>query len=156
MRDNQNVTALRVLFFLFLLNLVPGIVWSQSNNWHYSIEGQGIVSPSGKLPFWFRADQYGSVPLPGTSGSLLGTIYKDYDTTRKHKIDWGAGFETRANFGKGSNLTLIQGYVKGRLGVFELKAGRTKEIVGLVDSTLSTGAFSVSGICSPASPSSPS
>lgn len=145
MHDNQKVTALKNIFFLLLLVLIPGIGWSQSTDWHYAVEGDALASPTGKLPFWFRADQYGSVPLPGSSGSLLGSVYKDYDTTRKHKFDWGAGFDARANFGKGSNLTLIEGFIKAKLGVFELKGGRTKEIVGLVDSTLSSGAFSVSG-----------
>ena len=144
MRDNHKVEIFKNLIFALLL-LGPCIGWSQSNTWHYSVEGDALASPAGKLPFWFRAGQYGSVPLPGTSGSLLGSVYKDYDTARTHKFDWATGFEARANFGKGSNLTLIEGFIKARLGVFELKGGRTKDIVGLVDSTLSTGAFSVSG-----------
>jgi hypothetical protein len=91
-----------------------------------------------------RANQYGSVPLKGLSTSLLGDVERRYVRTNK-LIDWGFGVEGRLNVGKRAQAALIQGYVKGRLGIFQIKAGRSRDIVGLVDSTLSTGAFSISG-----------
>lgn len=42
-------------------------------------------------------------------------------------------------------MILTEGYIKGRLSIFQLKGGRSKEITGLVDSSLSSGAFAVSG-----------
>lgn len=111
---------------------------------HYSLSAAAIVTSSGTVPFWMRANQYGSVPLKGLSTGLVGEIRREYTRTNK-LTDWGFGAEGRVNIGKNSNALLIQGYVKGRLGIFQLKAGRSRDIVGLVDSTLSTGAFSISG-----------
>jgi hypothetical protein len=133
-----------LIFCLLSLWTIPSTLLAQSNDWHYSIEAQGIATPNDKLPFWLRSDQYGSVPLTGLSGSLIGNIHRDYDTTKKH-FDWAAGLEARGNFGNGSNLTLIEGFIKARLGIFEFKGGRTRDITGLVDSSLSTGAFAISG-----------
>jgi len=47
--------------------------------------------------------------------------------------------------GNKSNFTLIEGYGKLRISVFEIRAGRTKEIIGLCDTSLSSGSFSISG-----------
>lgn len=109
------------------------------------MELQGLAAPDDKLPFWFRAGQYGSIPLAGTSASFISSAYKDYDTTNKKSVYWGAGLQARANMGNAAYLTLIEGYVKLKKGIFELKAGRTKDIVGIVDTALSSGSFSISG-----------
>ncbi len=115
-----------------------------SRSMHYSLSAAAIATSSGTVPFWMRANQYGSVPLKGLSTALVGEIRRDY--TKPNKLmDWGFGAEGRVNIGKNSNALLIQGYVKARLGIFQLKAGRSRDMVGLVDSTLSTGAFSISG-----------
>jgi len=98
-----------------------------------------------KVPFWMAANQYGSIPLEGPSLSLLGNISKDYDSTQTKIVDWGFALEARGNVGKRSELIWLEAYAKGRLGIFELKAGRAKDIVGLVDTTLSSGSFAVSG-----------
>lgn len=130
-----------VLALLISLN-----VKAQSNSfWHYSAEGQSLLAPAGKLPFWFRANQFGSIPLSGTSASFIGSAYKSYDTTGRHSFNWSAGVQVRANMGNMAYLTLIEGYIKVKKGIFELKGGRTKDIVGIVDSTLSSGSFSISG-----------
>jgi hypothetical protein len=112
-----------------------------------SLTAQALVTTNDQVPFWLRANKFGSIPLDGISGSLLGSFSKDYDTSRKRKLlDWGAGFEGRVNTGNKSELLLIQGFVKARVSIFEIKAGRSKDIVGLVvDSTLSSGSFSISG-----------
>jgi hypothetical protein len=133
------------LFLLGLL-LAPVHVIAQLNNlWHYEVGADVTAAPSNKLPFWFRADQYGSVPLSGTSTSFIAGAYKSYDSTKTHKIDWAFGLQTRANLGNEAYLTLIEGYLKAKTGIFELSAGRTKNITGLIDSTLSSGSFSISG-----------
>ncbi len=98
-----------------------------------------------QVPFWMRSQQYGSIPLHGTSGSLVVGTQKRYRTDQKLKLDWAAAVEARLNEGYKTQGTLIEAYLKGRLGPIELKAGRSREIMGLVDSTLSTGAFSISG-----------
>lgn len=98
-----------------------------------------------RVSFWLRANQFGSVPLAGASLSLLGRVARDYDTTRHRLLDWGMALEGRANAGQGANLLPIEAYAKLRLGVFELKAGRSKDRFGLTDTLLSAGSFSVSG-----------
>ena len=112
---------------------------------HASIGVQGVVTTPDHVPFWMRSNQFGSIPLPGTTGSAIGSIRIDYDSTSGSLMDWGGGAEARADFGSGSRITLIEGYLKFRIWAFELKAGRSKEIMGLVDSSLSSGAFAVSG-----------
>src|SRR5690606_25231710 len=44
------------------------------------------------------------------------------------------------------NLSLIEGYGKMRVAIFQLKAGRTKDVMGLNgDSSLTSGNFAISG-----------
>lgn len=134
--------------------------------WHASAEAQGILTTKGNVPFWMRSNQWGSVPLPGASGSLIGAVSKDYndgprsgnerdierglrnirdyDNSRRG-IDWGMGLEVRADLGTQSRARIIEGYVKARWSIFQLRAGRYRQITGLVDSTLSSGSFTVSG-----------
>lgn len=118
---------------------------AQISNLHVGVEAQGIATSSEAVPFWLRSNQYGSVPLEGGSGSLIGRIRRDYDTTRNKVFDWAASFEGRGNIGRSSQFILVEGFLKARAGVFELKAGRSRDIVGLTDSTLSSGSFSISG-----------
>ncbi|WP_034256812.1 capsule assembly Wzi family protein [Adhaeribacter aquaticus] len=128
---------------LFSLSFISG--FGQIRNVHYGLEGQGIVTTSGQVPFWLRSNQFGSVPLSGPSVSFISRLRKDYDSTQTKLFDWGVGYEGRVNVGKTSQFLLVEGYGKARLGIFELKAGRAKEIMGLVDTTLSSGAFAISG-----------
>lgn len=111
---------------------------------HSSFESQGIVTTKDNVPFWMRANRYGSIPLAGPSLSFLASASKSYDTT-KNFFNYGFSFEGRLNTGQKTNFNLIEGYGKIRLSIFELKAGRSKEFDGLVDSTLSGGAFALSG-----------
>lgn len=136
---------MKFIRLLFLLEIIYGSLQAQEGTLHGSIETQGILTSKNTVPFWMRSNQFGSVPLPGASGSLVATIRKEYDSSSDKLVDWGAGGEVRGDLGSGSRLTLIEGYGKLRVSIFELKAGRMKEIMGLVDTTLSSGAFAVSG-----------
>jgi len=132
------------IFFILLIFLIPA-VRAQVDNIHSTIEASTGYVTSGYVPFWLRSNQFGSIPLDNASISFIGSIRKDYDKKNKKLFDWGASIEGRANIGKNSNFNLIEGYAKARLSIFELRAGRSKEITGLCDSTLSSGAFAVSG-----------
>lgn len=118
------------------------------------IEVQAIGTTNGTVPFWMRSNQFGSVPLNGVSGSVIGRLSKDYDELstsdklygRSKVFDWGFGIEGRANGGKNSNLQLIEGYVKARASIFQLKVGRSRDVMGLTGDTSGTlGSFSISG-----------
>jgi hypothetical protein len=112
----------------------------------FGLTAIAIATSNKEVPFWMRSNQFGSIPLDGPSFSLIGSIGHDYSRNRKNKLtDWGFYVEPRLNVGRSSEVLLIEGYAKGRLGIFQLKAGRSRDIMGLVDSTLSSGAFSVSG-----------
>lgn len=119
------------------------------------VEAQAIGTTGGVVPFWMRSNQYGSIPLDGASMAFIGRINKGYSIDSSNRqlynngkklVDWGFGLEARANVGKGSNLQLIEAYVKGKLGIFQLSAGRTKDVMGLNgDTLLSSGNFAISG-----------
>jgi len=137
----SKVTGLAALFFL----LFAGTVCGQGSNYNFTVQTLGGYTTPGVVPFWLRSNQYGSIPLDGASMSFIGSARKDYDLSGDKLFDWGASFEGRANLGQGSNLTLIEGYGKVRLGIFELRGGRSKDIMGLCDTTLSSGSWAVSG-----------
>lgn len=112
----------------------------------YNLSVIATGSTNDEVPFWMRSNRQGDVPLPGASVSFAGRATKDYLYYRKEKLfDWGAGVEARVNLGKHAHAILIEAYLKGRIGIFQLRAGRRREVTGLVDTTLSSGSFSVSG-----------
>ncbi|HEX9511590.1 MAG TPA: capsule assembly Wzi family protein [Puia sp.] len=157
------MNTIRLFLFVFFLELCctglhAQIETKETSSYHASLETQGVLTTKNYVPFWLRSNQFGSVPLPGTSGSFIGALRKDYDTvdnmptdvvsgSHTKVVDWGASLELRGDmgFGQRSRLALIEGYAKLKVSIFELKAGRAKEIMGLVDTSLSSGAFAVSG-----------
>src|SRR5690606_12944129 len=71
---------------------------------------------------------------------------KNFDTVATKTFDWGTRIEARGNAAKDASAVLLEAYGKIRLGKFQLKAGRSKDIVGLTgDSVLTSGNFAVSG-----------
>jgi len=128
------------LFLLFVFSLD-----AQQDNYSFNISSLAGYTSSGTIPFWMRSNQFGSIPVSGASFSLIGSARKDYDNSKHRIFDWGASFEARGNLGQKSNFTIIEGYGKLKLSIFEFKAGRVKDIMGLCDTTLSSGSFSVSG-----------
>ena len=135
----------RLLIILLLFFAPFYLIHPQHSNLSFNIESWGGYTSNGQVPFWLRSNHYGSIPLDGASLSFIGAARKDYDLSKDKIFDWGASFEGRVNLGQGSNLTLIEGYGKIRLSIFEFKAGRSKEIMGLCDTTLTSGAWAVSG-----------
>lgn len=128
-----------------LLTLFHCSVYAQFPYVHFGVEGQAGITTSDVVPFWMRANQFGSVPLSGPSASFLASARVEYDSSRTRLVDWGAGIQGRANGGKGSNVTLLEGYGKLRIGIFELKGGRLKETMGLSDTLLTSGNYAISG-----------
>ena len=114
----------------------------------YQAEAGGMVS-SDRTPFWLRANQYGTVPFQSPVLRLSAGIYSDYrvaDSAHARPLaDWGYGVNAVVNAGPVNQFLLPEAYVKGRLGPFELYAGRRRELVGLVDTLLTTGAYIWSG-----------
>lgn len=78
--------------------------------------------------------------------------YADYRTAptdstapKPRRFDWGYGVNVVANFGNTSQLIIPEAYAKVRFHQIELYVGRRREIVGLVDTVLTSGAYSWSG-----------
>lgn len=127
------------LFFLFSFS-----AFSQESKLNFELEIQTLGTTNNVVPFWMRSNQHGNIPSEGLSGGIITKAFKEYD--KSQKIDWAFGFQGRANAGKNSKLILTEGYGKVKASIFELKAGRTKDVMGLTgDTSLSSGNFSVSG-----------
>jgi hypothetical protein len=151
MKEKLPLRQLKIIVLLALSLSMHQSLFAQEKTIKYEVESQTIGTTKDFVPFWFRSNQYGSVPLSGVSQSFIGRAYKGLTKpTDSHPngkvIDWAFGFEGRANLGNGSNLQLIEGYGKLKVGIFNLTAGRTKNVMGLNgDTALSSGNFSVSG-----------
>ncbi|GAB3901055.1 capsule assembly Wzi family protein [Larkinella knui] len=116
----------------------------------------GFYGNSAQTPFWLRTNQYGIVPtsLPyATVRAGLRRDYRYYPVTdslpakRRDFFGFGYGAELVGNTGTSAKTDVLipELYAKVRAGAFELVAGRRREVVGLVDSTLSSGSYSWSG-----------
>lgn len=132
------------IFFLTLF-AISSILYGQAGLVSFNLKLLAGYNGPDNVPFWMRSNQFGSIPPVGPSIGLIGTVKKDYNPARPRKTDWGFSAEGRFNVGNPVNFILVEGYGKFRLGIFQLKAGRTKEISGLCDTVLSSGSFSISG-----------
>lgn len=138
---------------VFLLFLTSSSVLGQSffEKIRYQAESGIFLSTSGKTPFLIRSNQYGIVPLENPILTLRGSVFKEYDSTyssndnRLNKFSIGYGVSAVANVGKANQILLPEAYIKIRYGAFEFYAGRRREIVGLVDTTLTSGSYIWSG-----------
>ncbi|WP_394993418.1 capsule assembly Wzi family protein [Emticicia sp.] len=116
----------------------------------YQLESGVYISTSNQTPFWLRSNQYGIVPLESQFLTVRGAVHKEYDSTKNEqnklkKFDYGYGVSSAVNVGKKSNLFIPEVYLKVRYGAFEIYGGRRKEVVGLVDTTLTSGSYIWSG-----------
>lgn len=120
------------------------------SNTKYQLETGTYLSTSGITPFWLRSNQYGIVPLQAPILTFRGSAHKEYDSTKNEnqklkKFGYGYGFWGVANVGKQSAFLLPEAYLKVRYGAFEFYGGRRREMMGLVDTTLSSGSYIWSG-----------
>ncbi|ARK13557.2 capsule assembly Wzi family protein [Fibrella sp. ES10-3-2-2] len=142
-------SACSTLLWGCLLFLHSGnVVAQEARVSQYHLEAGTLLSTD-QTPFWLRANQYGIVPLKGPVVRLQGGIRSDYrradSTGRRPKVDWGYALDAVANVGATTQFILPEAHVKGRLGAFELYVGRKRELIGLVDTLLTSGAYAWSG-----------
>ncbi len=120
--------------------------WGQDNSIYGTIGIGGNFISQNHVPFWLRSNQFGSIPLPGISASVFGSFKKIYDTVDNPVVDWGGNLDFRINMGNHIQGIIIEGYLKMAISIFQIKAGRDKETMGLLgDTALSSGSFAMSG-----------
>ena len=148
------IRALLLFFFLPLFAVSQPVIETRPS--HFFAEIGGFYSSSRQTPFWLRTNQYGIVPTTLPYATIRAGVRQDYryypltDITsplRRDRFGIGYGFEVISNLDAQAKNTLLipEAYVKVRTGAFEIMAGRRREVVGLVDSTLSSGSYSWSG-----------
>ncbi|MBD2700713.1 hypothetical protein IC229_08700 [Spirosoma sp. BT702] len=116
----------------------------------YEVEAGTYLSSTSTNPFWIRSNQYGEIPLESQGFTLRAQIQKEYDpylSSKKGKGKFSYGYGARAvlNAGRINQVLISELYGKLRYGAVELSAGRRRGIIGLVDSTLSSGSYIWSG-----------
>ncbi|SIS67559.1 Capsule assembly protein Wzi [Filimonas lacunae] len=93
-----------------------------------------------QVPFWMRSAVYGNKPSPDGVVDMTVGVYKPYQLDKE--FNWSAGMEVQ---GSVKAVTVIEAFAKLKWRNWEIAAGRMKDMVGLADSSLSSGSFSVSG-----------
>ena len=140
--------------WIVIFCLVPVLLAAQDQDtsqvWIGRVETQVGYTSNDAVPLWMRSNQFGSVPAAGLSNSWIGSLYKTYkkphDPNDFSSVDWGLDVQTRINLAGKISAQLIEGTVKAKWWIFEGRAGRSKDIMGLNgDTTLSSGNFAVSG-----------
>lgn len=149
---------MKLLLYIFPLLYINLVTFGQDSTSIRRVSSylgvSSVVSTSGDTPFWMKANQYGVVPSKSPYLLVRGGVQSNY---RKGKrFDWAYGLELAGNIsaknpidtnhrGAENSILIPQLFVKAKLGIFEIYVGRRKEIVGLVDSTLSSGSYIWSG-----------
>ncbi|WP_338875442.1 capsule assembly Wzi family protein [Spirosoma sp. SC4-14] len=106
-----------------------------------------ILASISRTPFWLQANQYGTIPVNNPAGlARIGVSgqWRLSDSRPQRYVSYGVE-AVGAVASPSSSVVLPQAYVSLDLGHFSLWGGRKKEIIGLGDSTLSSGFYSWSG-----------
>lgn len=135
--------CITILTFLIITS-VFGQEKQFKNKFDYEFEIGGYFSLTNKLPFWQATNQYGSIPKELPAFLCRQVLRNKIDTLNKF-FRFNYGIELITLLGKKPQLIVPEGFIAAKVGVFQVYAGRKKEIYGLVDTTLSSGSISWSG-----------
>ncbi|GAB3693359.1 capsule assembly Wzi family protein [Spirosoma flavus] len=143
---------LRISYSLILciLCLTATSAQTTSKKIKYEVEAGTYLSSTSTNPFWIRSNQFGEIPLESQGFTLRAQVKKEYEPylspkKGKGKFSYGYGARAVLNAGRINQVLLSELYGKVRYGAVELSAGRRRKIIGLVDSTLSSGSYIWSG-----------
>lgn len=120
---------------------------AQDSTFSYHTKLQAAFS-TGQTPFWLHANQFGQVPTQGSFIAGQFGFYRNPARSRGQKklVDWSTGVELATYATKsGSDIFLTDAYLGVSLGALELSVGQKKEVVGLMDTTLTSGSLSLAG-----------
>ncbi|AQG81391.1 capsule assembly Wzi family protein [Spirosoma montaniterrae] len=142
-----------LLFLLSFFLIISNKVWSQTDTTvdrtrHsavYSAEVAGLGATGPRTPFWLRANQFGIIPANSPAGIAIVSANHTYKFSPYRSRQLSYGVEVVGQAGRASRVVLPQAYVSLDLGRFSLWGGRRKEIIGLGDSTLTSGFYAWSG-----------
>lgn len=139
--------SLTVTFIFFLL-LTARIVAAQDSTFYFStsIQAAGV---KGNTPFWLQSNQFGTIPTNGSYASGQWGVYKVYNPGNPRFFQWSGGAQLITNAAKSSAVFFTDLYLAGKLGPVEISIGQRKEMVGLTDTTLTSGSISISGNARP-------
>ncbi|MFD2937362.1 capsule assembly Wzi family protein [Spirosoma flavum] len=143
-----NCLALVLLNSLCIVGRAQSV---KSAGWQGQIEVGGWAASGQVVPFWLRANHWGTAPLTSPAGTLRASFWKPYaqiDTTktaRQRRFDWTVGVQVVGNAATSNQVVLPELYGKVRWKSVELSAGRWRQLTGLGDSTLSSGFINGSG-----------
>ena len=150
----MNLFRISILLFLnvSLSNYCVGQLKSSNFIPHASVEVGAFISPGSDMPFWLRTNQYGIIPGHSPAGIIQANVYRDYqkpDSSSKtnKKFDWGYVVNPVLTYDQDNKgrLVLPEAHFKVRFKKIEFYAGRRREVMGLGDSTLSSGFYAGSG-----------
>ena len=137
-----------------LLFSLPALAQPADGHLHAIAEVGVYGSTANLTPFWQRTNTWGTSPLSAPAGTIRAGVFRDYqpaDTLQpRRRFGWGFVVEgvgnvnqDQARFGQ-QQVLLPEAYAKIRFGKVELWGGRRRQILGLVDTLLSSGSYSVS------------
>lgn len=141
---------LYLLFALFFS--IYQTVYAQTGSSHQAyVEVGAFASTNDRMPFWLRANQFGTVPNSAPIGTVRvgakGTILLSDTTRRSPDRAWRLTYSAEAvgNAGKQNQLLVPEYYLSLAHRQIEFVVGRRREVIGLVDTTLTSGSYSWSG-----------
>ena len=140
------------IFFLLLFSCSGNVIFAQNpfKSIKYNVQTGGIIASKKNIPFFLHSNSFGTIPFQSNSAFLAFSLFKQYDSlyttsSKLKKFGYGYGLNVYTNLSSKSQFLLPEFFIKLRYGGIEIYGGRRKEIQGLVDTTLSSGAYVVSG-----------
>lgn len=138
-------TAIMRILILLIVYFSVSYTYAQDSTLTYSAT-LTLAGSTANTPFWLTANRNGTIPMDGTYASGTWAVSKTYNPSDPRIFQWSAGAEAITNYGlKGADLFFTDLYAAAKIGPVEFLAGQKKQIVGLVDSTFSSGSLAISG-----------
>jgi len=105
--------------------------------WTYAATVSAAGSPSGALPFWLYANQYGTVAPSSANAGLRLQAHRSF--TRDTGVDYAVGAELLGRLSDPSAAYVHELYGRLRYRSLQLTAGRREQVIGRIDTSLSLG-----------------
>ncbi|MFN3782964.1 MAG: capsule assembly Wzi family protein [Spirosomataceae bacterium] len=135
------MSRLYTIYFFFFIPLLSICQQSQPD---LQLQTGMYASNGAVIPFWLQANRFGAVPASGSALVFSVDIQSKKDSSSPlSQLIYGANLFVST--GKSSRILLPELYAGYQFKGWQLTVGRERRVLGLVDSTLSSGSISWSG-----------